>query len=118
MIKIQEEWRHYKDKYSVSNLGRIKNEQTGRILKNKIKTNGYRTRVNQSPREQINLSINGKQETHFVHRLVAEVWIPNPKNLPQVNHIDGDSLNNKVNNLEWCSQSDNIKHAYRLKLIH
>ena len=50
----------------------------------------------------------------WVHRLVAEVWIPNPNGYKQVNHIDGNGLNNRVDNLEWCDQSYNIRHAINM----
>jgi len=48
----------------------------------------------------------------LLHRLVAKTFIPNPNNLPEVNHIDGKKQNNKANNLEWCDRSSNMKHAY------
>ena len=59
------------------------------------------------------LSKNGNNKTVKVHRIVAETFIPNPNNLAQVNHIDGNKQNNNVDNLEWCSQSENMKHAYK-----
>lgn len=58
------------------------------------------------------LSKNNKKYMRFIHRLVAEAFIPNPYNFPQVNHKDGDKSNNNISNLEWCTQSDNIKHSY------
>lgn len=55
---------------------------------------------------------NGKKTLH-IHRLVSDVFIPNPNRLSQINHIDGDKNNNSINNLEWCSQSYNMNHAYK-----
>lgn len=54
----------------------------------------------------------GKRKKHFIHRLVAEAFIPNPEGLPEVNHIDCDHKNNNVTNLEWCSRQQNLIHSY------
>lgn len=85
---------HYKD-------GRIRHFK-GQILKQHINPNGYL---------QVTLKIR-KSNPVYIHKLVAKAFIPNPRNLPCVNHIDGNKLNNNVNNLEWCSYSDNNKHSY------
>lgn len=108
-MEIWKDIEGYNNKYQISNYGRIKslcdNHLMKRevILKPRIANNGYL---------YINLYKNSKCKTKRIHRLVAETFIDNPNNLPQVNHIDGNKLNNKANNLEWVSASDNCKHAY------
>lgn len=97
----EEQWREIsglEGEYAVSSKGRIKNLKTDRILAGKYNWNGYRR-----------ISLKGKY--YSVHRLVALAFIPNPYNLPQVNHIDEDKTNNDVSNLEWCSASENIRHS-------
>lgn len=83
--------------YSASNLGRIKNNKTNRILKPK-KVRGY---------EYICLRKDNKNLCKQVHRLVAKAFIPNPENKPLVNHKDYNRGNNCVDNLEWISSSEN-----------
>jgi hypothetical protein len=65
---------------------------------------------------RVRLSFGRRRQFPSVHRLVALAWIPNPDALPQVNHIDGDKLNNRDSNLEWCTAADNNRHAYAIGL--
>ena len=60
----------------------------------------------------VNLYKDGKVKHHYIHRLVAEAFIPNPDNLPEVNHLDCNKFNNSVENLEWCDRKQNLKHSY------
>lgn len=64
----------------------------------------------------VSLKINSINKTASIHQMVATVFIENKNNLPQVNHIDGNKLNNHVNNLEWCTASHNMIHAFRMGL--
>lgn len=102
-------WKDYIYNYQVSNLGRVKNKRSGRILKLNKTGRGYLSVV-------VSLGSSKKTKCIRVHRAVAELFIPNPNNLPQVNHINGDKTCNEYWNLEWCDNSFNIKHAYKIGL--
>ena len=75
-------------------------------------------RINRSGYYCVNLSIRGKCKTFIVHRLIAKAFLPNPLNKDTINHKDGNKLNNCVENLEWCTQKENMQHAWRSGLLH
>ena len=107
---MEEIWKNIEGypNYQVSNMGRVKRLSTGyyrrteKILKPQLQNNGYL---------HIKLSQKDKTKCILVHRLVAQVFIPNPNNLPQVNHINEDKTDNRVENLEWCTQKYNINYG-------
>lgn len=108
-----EEWKNIKGypNYKISNIGRVKSlnyRNTGeeRILKGCKTKNGYL---------QVNLFKEGKVKNFKVHRLVASVFIPNPNNLCEINHIDEDKTNNCVENLEWCNRIYNLNYGSRIE---
>lgn len=104
---MPEEWtdvKDYEDKYQVSSIGRVRNKITHRILKHALNKNGY---------HRVNLFNESGMKSKFVHRLVAQAFIPNPENKPQVNHIDEDKTNNMVSNLEWMTAKENNNHGTR-----
>lgn len=118
---MHETWKSLKDIvecgdfYEVSNYGRVRSidkmsfngkshwKQKGKILSIRKNKNGYM---------QVHLSLDGKRKAYYLHRLVALTFKPNPKNLPEVNHEDGNKENNHDSNLKWVTDSGNKKHAY------
>ena len=91
--------------FSVPRKGANNSNRKGRFLKESFDKRGY-ARVTLSP----------NQNTIAVHRMVAITFIANPDNLPQVNHKDGNKLNNKAENLEWCTNAENMAHAIKIGL--
>lgn len=88
--------------YEISNTGSIRNVITGTIRRPTEVWSGY---------SKINFYKNAKCVTVLIHRLVAEPFVPNPNNLPVVNHINGNKTFNWYRNLEWCTQQENTQHA-------
>lgn len=116
--RSDEEWKSipkYEDRYEVSNYGRIRSKER------KVKTSeGYfqkrKSKVRKLSKDdngyfKVTLQGNGSPESFFVHRLVAELFVPNPESLPVVHHKDGDTSNNKSENLEWVSRKKNTRRA-------
>ena len=121
-IKVGEIWKdipNYEGYYQVSNLGRIKSikrkvkyQNSFRNVKEKIKG----TFIGKQGYERVELSKNKINKKYNVHRIVANVFIPNPLNKETVNHINGIKTDNRVENLEWATKSENILHAYKTGL--
>lgn len=125
MQEIWKDVKNYEGLYEISNLGNVrsldkiinganqfgckyKNRKKGKILKQHINKQGYK---------KVILVNNNKAKNFQVHRLVAEAFLPNPSNLPQVNHKDENKQNNCVENLEWCNSSYNINYGNRNNLV-
>ncbi len=92
----------YNDRYLVSNRGRIISLNSGSEMAQYVQKNGY---------SAVKLHTHNVKRTFLVHRLVASAFVPNPNGLSEVNHIDGDKLNNSADNLEWVTHSQNMRHS-------
>lgn len=96
-------WLTILDDYEISDNGTVRNKHTGRTIKQFVGKDGY-----------LRTQIAGK--TRLVHRLVALAFIPDVDDKLFVNHKDGNKQNNNVSNLEWCTRSENMRHAYKHQL--
>ena len=103
-IMKNEKWKDIDgSNYEVSTLGKVRHKKTGRIVNGTKNEKGYiRTTMN----------IFGRSKSVKYHRLVAKAFIPNPNNLPEVNHKNGNKEDNSVYNLEWVTHEQNVKHAF------
>ena len=116
MREVFEDVIGYEESYQISDKGRIFTKRRldgnriiyGRELHPQITEDGYL---------KVGLTKNSETKRFYVHRLVAQHFIENPQNLPQVNHKDGNKFNNEVSNLEWCTKRQNQEHAVRNSLM-
>ena len=93
----------YEKLYEVSNKGRIRNTRN-KVMKTYIINSGYKA---------IKFTVNGKRTSHLIHRIVATTFLDNFESLPEVNHINENKLDNKVENLEWVSSAQNKQHSLK-----
>jgi len=91
------------DRYSISDHGDVWSSIRKKILSKNI-TYGY---------EYVGLMKDGKRHIKYIHRLVGQAFVENPKNKPQINHLDSNRINNHFSNLEWCTHYENFQHAAR-----
>ncbi|MBO7079503.1 MAG: HNH endonuclease [Bacilli bacterium] len=117
--EIWKDIKDYEGLYQVSNFGRVKslekkvwNRYEFIVRKERI----LKTKNNSKEYCIVKLYKDNKHYNKKIHRLVAEAFIPNPNDLPQINHIDGNKNNNNANNLEWCTNKENQIHAWNNNL--
>lgn len=109
MVEVWKSIPGYEDQYEASTYGRIRSLprngtiKTKRVLSLNHKNSGY---------IDVTLNKDGKRTTTHVHQLIAKTFIDNPENKPQVNHINGDKTDNRIENLEWATSRENIRHKF------
>lgn len=120
----EEVWRdvvEFPDDYQVSNRGRVRSKTRVKMRSNGWR-NTYRSKImyqelHKTNYYRVRLCVDKIKYSRSVHRLVAEAFIPNPESKPEVNHMDGNRLNNELSNLDWVTKQENMDHAVEIRLI-
>ena len=117
-VNFMEEWKDiigYEGIYKISNLGRVERQEFKQVLPNGaigiIKKHYIKSHIGTNGYCYVGLCKNNKVKRMSIHRLVAEAFIPNDDNLPEVNHKDQDRQNNNIDNLEWCDRLYNVRYG-------
>lgn len=122
MVEVWKDIPDYEGYYQVSNIGRVRSVPRVTYIGtgNARNDGGFlkKQRLNEFGYLRVNLCKEGKRRNYFVHRLVAVCFIPNPNNLPFINHKDEDKTNNRVDNLEWCTQEYNSNYGTRNERLY
>lgn len=103
---MEEEYKTIADypNYSISNMGNVRNNKTGRILAKRLNNRGY-------------ITAHLPNKMAYVHKLVAQAFIPNPNNYSEIDHTDGNKTNNICTNLRWCSRKENMNNPITINKI-
>ena len=127
MTELWKDIAGYGGMYEVSNFGRVRSKDRTRLVKNRYGTENYRTDKGKELAQiehgdgylYVSINLNGKRQNHYIHRLVADAFCERRSQDYVVNHKDYDKSNNHADNLEWCTQGDNIRYsACRMKKPH
>ena len=116
---MKEQWKEIKGNreiYEVSNFGNVRTKDREGARGRNIKGHVLAQHDNSNGYPRCDMNFDGKRKSYLVHRLVAKSFIPNPENKPDVNHKNGNIHDNSVENLEWCTKSENEKHAWKTGL--
>ena len=120
-MEIWKDVKGFEKSNEISSLGRLRTKD--RLIKHSkfgtanLKRRYKKFRLNRDGYLRCNIKENGKSKDLTMHRIIAQAFIPNPKNYRNINHINGIKTDNRIENLEWCTSSQNIQHAVKTRLV-